>query len=569
MRKKVYSIFPTLILTILLGSCGLHTRPPSQDSIDATIERDTSCSYFYFLWGTHEEYSHHYQEALEAYQKSLICDPATNYVSEKIPILYLKMDEPGKAVDLLTRELKSNPDDVTKRSLLARIYLQQKDLEKAIAQYLQINKQEPENEQALLRLGVLITQSGDLENGKSYFSDLLKINPESYFSHLYLARIADQLNQVREAEEKYQSALYLNWSEDLLYEISDFYLRRNDFDKNLHLLRTSEKRLGNDERLKLTIVQTLLALEQEEEAIAELSLALGNNSSPADFSLIISRLHLRNGNKTKAIENLKALLGTENVPEARYLLAVIYVDDKNYSTALDVLKEITSAHNEFEDGVILKSQILHQTARNDEAIAMLKGYLAAKNTRRPLFYSVASSLLKDINHFEEATEILKQGISHFPGNERLLFQYGLQLERANRLEEAIDVMQQIIANNPDHAEALNFVGYSWADTDRNIEKALQYIVKAMEIKPGNGYIQDSLGWVHFKLGNLERARTELSAALELVPDDPYIHEHLGDVYHALKMIKQALVAYHSALKLYEDEKKKKTVRDKIEQLKKL
>jgi tetratricopeptide (TPR) repeat protein len=162
--------------------------------------------------------------------------------------------------------------------------------------------------------------------------------------------------------------------------------------------------------------------------------------------------------------------------------------------------------------------------------------------------------------------VLAAGYANYPDNERLLFEYGLQLERSDQLEEAIVIMEQLLVVNPNHAEALNFVGYSWADTDRNLDRALAYIEKALELKPENGYIQDSLGWVHFKLGNLERARDELLTALKLLPEDPYLHDHLGDVYRALGQRKEAVNAYREALKYFEDEEKKAEVEKKIDAL---
>ena len=565
-RTHLFFIFLALFMPFTLSSCGLFAKHQVQRINTEQVERDTSCSYFYFLWGTHEEYNQHYREALDAYQKSLICDPLGDYVRDKIPILYLKMDQPEKAINLLTKELNKHPDDIARLMLLARIFMQQKNSEKAIEYYLKIIGYEPSNEQALLRLGALLNQTGDLESARKYFSRLLQINPESYFSRLYLARIAEQLGKVTEAEEHYMSALDLNWSEDLIYEITDFYLKNRQYEENLVFLRSVSKKGNNTERIKLTIVQTLLALDKEEEAIAELSLV--KNKSPEQISLDLSRLYLRNGDKKKAIENLKAVIETQKVPEARNFLAIIYLDSGEYDNALAVLKNINPEQQQFVDEVFLKSRALHEASRTDEAIKMMKGYLNDTKTRRPLFYVVASSLLRDSSRPHEATKVLARGIHYFPDDERLLFEYGLQLERMERLEEAIVIMEKIIAANPDHAEALNFVGYSWADTDRNFEKALEYIVKAMKLKPNNGYIQDSLGWIYFKLGNFERAQIELIGALKLVPEDPYVHEHLGDVYHALNMIEKALTEYETALKFYEDEKKKKSVSAKIKNIQK-
>ena len=250
--------------------------------------------------------------------------------------------------------------------------------------------------------------------------------------------------------------------------------------------------------------------------------------------------------------------------EARYLLAVLYMEAEEWTAALDMLSKINPSDDEFEDSVVLQSRIYHQTDQIEQGIELLQRYLDDKESQKELFYILASSLYQENGQSVRATEVLVTGISIFPDSEKLLFEYGLQLERTDQLEEAIEAMERLLEHNPDHAEALNFIGYSWADTDRNLEQALVYIVRAMELKPGNGYIQDSLGWVHFKLGNLETARDELTEALELVPDDPHIYDHLGDVYMSLGMADKALEAYKSAFERFEDEEKKSMVQNKID-----
>ena len=91
-------------------------------------------------------------------------------------------------------------------------------------------------------------------------------------------------------------------------------------------------------------------------------------------------------------------------------------------------------------------------------------------------------------------------------------------------------MQAVLAIDPDNGAALNFVGYTWADNNVHLEKALEYIKRAAELMPDDGYVRDSLGWVYYKIGDLEQAIVELEKASEMVDSDPIIKEHLGDVY---------------------------------------
>jgi len=124
-------------------------------------------------------------------------------------------------------------------------------------------------------------------------------------------------------------------------------------------------------------------------------------------------------------------------------------------------------------------------------------------------------------------------------------------------------MQRVLELEPEHAEALNFIGYIWADKNINLNKALQYILKAVELKPEDGYIIDSLGWVYYRLKEYNKAVKWLKRSIELKPDDPNIYDHLGDAYRAIGQNEDALKAYKSALELYEDEQQQEEMENKI------
>jgi Flp pilus assembly protein TadD len=108
------------------------------------------------------------------------------------------------------------------------------------------------------------------------------------------------------------------------------------------------------------------------------------------------------------------------------------------------------------------------------------------------------------------------------------------------------------------------MGYTWAERGENLEKALAYVEKAIALKPDDGFVRDSLGWVLFKLGRFDEALRELRQALEMEGEDPTINEHLGDVYHQLGKRDKALAAWNRALTLQADAKKKMRLREKIE-----
>ncbi|BDD86692.1 tetratricopeptide repeat protein [Desulfofustis limnaeus] len=564
-RPLVLSILSALLVAAC-STIGGVTAERQEPVTEQAENRDLSCAYFYFLWGSHAELGNRLEEALEAYQKALICDPTAAYIAQKLPLLMIKMGDSEQARELLENNIKQDPRDTVSRSLLASIYIQQQKRSQAIEQYRAVIAYDPKNPEVLLRLGALLSQTGNYAEAKQVLLDLVTIDQEAYLARLYLARLAVQLDETDGAEEQYKAALALNWSAELAYEFADFYQRTDQYEKAIELLRRVLAENETDEQARLGIVQALLALNREEEAIAELGLARQYSNSPERISLVLSRLYLRIGDQNKAIDNLQAILDGSDNSEARYLLAIIYAEQETFEEALTLLNGIDETDDQFADALFLKTKILHDTGRSDEALRLLEAFLAGQQTDKPMFIMLAASLNRDLGNEERSLALLEEGVERFPTDEQLLFSYGLQLESSDRLDEAIEVMESIIALNPDHAEALNFVGYSWADANRNLEQALDYINRAMLLKPGNGYIQDSLGWAHFRLGNLQRAERELLEALQLLPEDPHVHEHLGDLYRAMGDQEKARSYYLNALERFTDEKKIEDVTNKLENL---
>ena len=110
-------------------------------------------------------------------------------------------------------------------------------------------------------------------------------------------------------------------------------------------------------------------------------------------------------------------------------------------------------------------------------------------------------------------------------------------------------MKQVIRLQPEDAEALNYLGYTYADLGINLNEAEALVQSALKIKPEDGYIRDSMAWVYYKQGRYEDALIWLKKAIDIVPQDPTILEHLGDVYLKLNSKDKALESYRRSLEL--------------------
>ena len=161
--------------------------------------------------------------------------------------------------------------------------------------------------------------------------------------------------------------------------------------------------------------------------------------------------------------------------------------------------------------------------------------------------------------FRESIPFLEQGLDLDTVREDdeleadLAFLLGQAYERTGAYERAGSAFRRVLELEPLNGDALNYLGYMWADLGQNLDEALNLIRQAVDIEPNNGAYVDSLGWVLFRRGDLSEAQVELERAVELVPEDSTILEHLGDVYQALGTRCGARDAYLKALSINNDD----------------
>jgi tetratricopeptide (TPR) repeat protein len=124
----------------------------------------------------------------------------------------------------------------------------------------------------------------------------------------------------------------------------------------------------------------------------------------------------------------------------------------------------------------------------------------------------------------------------------------------------------VIALDPKHAESYNYIGYMYAEKGTNLSEAIQLIQQALALEPENGYFIDSLGWAYYQQGRYQEALRELKRAVSLAKEDPVLYEHLGDAYLKNNLTNEALEAWEKSLKVDPDGPTANQVRTKIQQM---
>lgn len=170
-------------------------------------------------------------------------------------------------------------------------------------------------------------------------------------------------------------------------------------------------------------------------------------------------------------------------------------------------------------------------------------------------------------HYDELVERARKALERLVEAPDVEFILAAGLERAGSWDEAVAVFRKLIEKDKENAAALNYLGYMFADKNVNLAEAKALIERAVELEPLSGAYLDSLGWVHFRLGDLELAERHLTRAVELEPHDATVHEHLGEVHLARGRYQQATAAFRRALTLEPEEPgQKERIESRLEHL---
>ncbi|NLX18866.1 MAG: tetratricopeptide repeat protein, partial [Desulfobulbus sp.] len=541
--------------------------PDRRQIIHATSEADYACSYFYFLWGRYSELLLRFEEALEFYQKALICDEEAEYISEKIPALLLRLERVDEAAVWLQRYLALNPDKTAMRMLYAKALLGQNKTAEAMQQYQLISERHPKDPAILLLLAEMYLSVDQTDQAKQLLDRVLSEDRESYPAQLLMARLYQAEGDIDQAIAAYRKALERNDSIDVQMELGELFVKNERYDEAEALYEQLVAEDDQSESARLALIHVYLLQKKDALALAELNRLKKYVDQPRHVDLTIARLYAKQQQYDRAIAVLERIVEKENLAEARYLLALLLAHQQKYDRALKHVRHVDRKSPEYLEALFLHVRILKEQNKVTEAKALLRSCLDTPEYRNAELYILLAALYQLEGRTDQGKKVLLRGLENFPNDENLLYEYGLILEDSGEHSAALAVMQRIIALQPDNAAALNFVGFSWADKKINLNQALDYIQKAVKLKPDNGYIRDSLGWVYFRLGKLDQAIEELETAVRLSPEDAVIMEHLADVYLEKGRLKDALSTYKKALILAaEEEKGKDRIREKIRML---
>ena len=301
--------------------------------------------------------------------------------------------------------------------------------------------------------------------------------------------------------------------------------------------------------------QVPLIVGSVEEGLAEVFYGLGE-ALTGEGGISIGALYLQ-----------MALYLRPDFPFALAALANLYESTKRYQEAIDVYEKIP-AGTPLETSVeIRKAFNLNLLERPDEAKALLDRLLE-KDPNDLRVLDAVGTILRGRKRYEEAIDYYTRAIAQIKKPEKRHWVYwyarGTSYERIKKWPQAEADLKKAARLSPDQPLVLNYLGYSWIDQNRNLKEGLKLIEKAVALKPDDGYIVDSLGWAHYRLGNYDEAVRFLERAVELRPEDPVLNDHLGDALWRVDRKREARFQWQHALTLNPEPEEVEKIKAKLE-----
>ncbi len=249
------------------------------------------------------------------------------------------------------------------------------------------------------------------------------------------------------------------------------------------------------------------------------------------------------------------------------LIAQVLESQGRHEASIAVWEDIPLDSTMGVTALLAKADTLHLMGRTDEAIASLEE-MAAAYPQDFAPYAAIGNYLRSQEDFQGAVVAYDQAFERIPevGEEHwtMLYYRGIALERSDMWDRAEQDFLRALDFAPDQPFVLNYLGYSWVEQGVNLDEARTMIESAVEQRPRDGFIVDSLGWVLYRLGFYEEAVPQLERAVELQPGDPVINDHLGDALWRVGRRMEARFQWQRAAELEPDEELAATIADKLQ-----
>jgi len=565
-----------------------------------------------FLVALEHERAGQLPQALAAHQRALSKDPQAAPLLRRLAELSLALDRRAQAERYAQRALTLEPQNAELRVLLGGLYAARGDMA-AARRTLTDDAGAPLNPDAASALYAVLHAAGRFAEARDAAAWLAEAEPDALRGPLALARAEQSLGDGKAAEKALRDGLHQRPGSLVLYgQLASLRRWRGDREGELAVYREVlgiypdhhatllakgeaelalgrreesdrsfarvEARYPNDLRAVLRLAESNYAAGAWAAAARRFSHALRLQPGMSEVAFFLGVARRRLGDDAAALARFADIPpDSERYLDARLQAAIIWEGRGDSQRALAVLDGAPA--REDAKWKPRRARKFRRAKSKPPAPARTQHANAAALRRVELY---RAGLLSRAGNVPAAIAGLEALLRRAPRDADVLYNLGLLHGESGDSARALQVMQRAIESDPNHADALNYIGYTWAERGERLDEAEALIVRALAQRPEAGHILDSLGWVYYMRAQplieagrvdegrawLRRAVVQLKRAAERIGGggDPVVSEHLGDAYFLLGRRREALQMYEEALRQKPRPEEQPDLRGKLERL---
>jgi tetratricopeptide (TPR) repeat protein len=505
----------------------------------------------------------------------------------------------------LQAAFRLNGDDLSTGAMLSQVLIGLNRLPDAEKTLSVLVERAPDQRSFNFTYAQVLTKLGRGNEAKKYLERTVTLDPAFGPAVMQLIDIYEKEDDWQRAAEVMgpiveQDPLNL----DLQRQQGLYWLRAGDAERARAAFTSLTAADPKDVRSLFFLAESLTDLERYDEADPIYRKLIAAAPEDADFLSSLALSQVAQKKFDEAAKTFKAVLALPKVPDnvsvlARTQLAFIALQKEQYDAAVDAARPVLLFHDKPNTQAInIAVEALRRAKKPREAIALLEPLTArfasdpfvnarmiemlVRNGEKDKARAAAAAQSKlgmrntvtaaeafiQADDYPTAIAILRDASKAAPADVDLAFQLASAYERSGDHATAEKAFLAILEKNPEHAATLNYLGYMWADGNRNLDRAASMLERAVGQEPKNGAYLDSLGWAYYRQGKFDLALRFLTEATSLMPRDPTVAEHLADVYAKMGDSPKALDLYRRLLTMAPEQELEAQVKAKIAELEK-
>lgn len=440
------------------------------------------------------------------------------------------------------------PDEIGAHEVKAAVFLREGRTEEAYEALVAIvDLASKRGKRGFVEAAGVVTASENREAGRQVMARLAGTYAKDAQARYAYALVLLAFGDVNGAEREVRAALALRSDHELAWLLlSRIEVQKGSVTDGGRVLHDAVTRNPGSRMLRVAYARWSVETQQYDIAYEQFEQLLRGSPDDPDilFSLGALATDLKRWNAARKYWQRLLQLG-ERAAESRYFLAQVEEATGNIEGALALYASVQDGPLRVE-AAVRRASIHAGRGEIAEARRILGEQRVLFPDRAVALYLIETELLIENDRPAEAAAVYDLALQAFPGNVDLLYARAMHAAAEQRLDILERDLRTILAAEPDHADALNALGYTLADQTDRYQEAFELISRALELKPENAAILDSMGWVQYRLGNLEAALEYLLRAAAR-DNDSEIAAHLGEVLwvtgrrdEALQVLREAL-----------------------------